>query len=231
MRVKIFAKFFDNMNIKHISIQTVKKLYDNGFDTLLKILAMTEEDLVKIEGIKQKSASRIVKNIHNGLQGIKAPELLGSCGVFGFGIGRKRIIALMNDIPDILSAPKKGLKKRILEVDGFSEITAEKVINNIDYAIQFIDQITPYVSFEQNTRISDKFVGQKFCFSGFRSKELEKSIEDRGGKTVTSVSSKTSAIIIMSRDGKQSGKISKANSLGIPVYTKEEFIKKLSLDS
>lgn len=228
IRIKIFSKFFDKMNIKHISTQTVKKLYDAGFNTLLKILAITENDLIKIEGIKKKSATRIVENIHNGLQGIKAPELLGACGVFGFGIGRKRVITLMNDIPDILSAPKKDLKKRILQVDGFSEITAEKVIDNIDYAIDFINQITPYVSFDQNTRISDKFVGQKFCFSGFRSKELEQNIEDHGGKTVTSVSKKTSAIIVMSKDGKNTGKTSKAISLGVPVYTKEEFIKMIS---
>lgn len=225
MRVKMFAKIFTKMGIKHVSIQTVTKLYEAGFDTLLKILAATENDLVKIEGIQKKSAIRIINNIHNGLHGIKAPELLGACGVFGFGIGRKKVIALMNDIPDILSAPKKGLKKRILEVEGFSEITAEKVIDNIDYAIEFIDKIMPYVSFEQDKRVSDILVGHKFCFSGFRSKELEQNIEDRGGKTVTSVSKKTSGIIVMSKEGKQSGKVTKAISYGVPVYTKEEFIK------
>ena len=227
MRIKILAKFFAKMGIKHVSQQTISKLYNNGFDTLLKILAMTEKDLVEIDGIQERSAERIVTNIHNGLQGVKASELLGSCGVFGYGIGRKRVITLMTDIPDILTANKKGLKKRVLEVEGFSEIMADKIVDNMEYAVQFIDEVSKYVSFTNNTRVSDTFVGKKYVFSGFRSKELEKNIVDRGGKIVTSVSGKTSGIIVGSKDGKQSGKISKAIKLNVPVYTKEEFLKLL----
>lgn len=226
MRVKFFAKFFDKMGIKHISEATIKKLYDNGFDTLLKIIAVDKKLLLKIDGIKEKSAERIVNNIKNGLKGIKVPELLGAASVFGFGVGRKRVIALMTDIPDLLTAKKKGLKKRILEVEGFSEIMAQKVYENIDSAVEFVDNISKFVSFTEDTRVSDVLVGQKFVFSGFRSKELEKDIIDRGGKIVSSVSKKTNGIVVNNKDSKQSTKVVKAESLGIEIYTKEEFIKK-----
>jgi DNA ligase (NAD+) len=225
MRVKLFSKFFAKMGIKHVSSATITKLYSHGFDTLLKIIAVTEKDLVEIEGIQKKSASRIVTNIREGLKGVNAPNLLGACGVFGFGVGRKRVISLMTDIPDILSVSKRGLKKRILEIDGFSEIIAEKVFRNIDYAIEFINQISKYVSFEEDTRVSDTLVGKKFCFSGFRSKELEQNIIDRGGNTTTSVSAKTSGIIVDNKSTNQSGKVIKAIECGVKVYTKEEFIK------
>jgi NAD-dependent DNA ligase len=225
MRVKLFAKFFAKMGIKHVSCATITKLYDNGFDTLLKIVSVNESDLIKIDGIQEKSAMRIVTNIKDGLKGISAPELLGASGVFGYGIGRKRVVSLMTDIPDILSASKKGLKKRILEVDGFSEIMAEKVFGNIDSAINFIDQISKYVSFETDTRVSDTLVGKKFCFSGFRSKDLEQQIIDRGGTTTTSVSKKTSGIIVANKSTAPAGKVIKAIDCGVNVYTKEEFIK------
>ena len=226
MKIKMFAKFFKKMGIKHVSKQTIAKLYAHGFDTLLKIIAAEENDLVKIEGIQKKSAERIVINIRDGLQGVKASELLGACGVFGFGVGRKRVIALMTDIPDLLSRKKKGLKKRVLEVEGFSDIMADKVVENIDYAIQFIDEVSKYVSFVNIRRVSDVFVGKKYVFSGFRSQDLEKQINDRGGKNVTSVSKKTSGIIVASKSVKQTGKVEKAISLGVPVYTKDEFIEK-----
>tara|TARA_Y100000389_G_scaffold186465_1_gene206842 strand:+ start:478 stop:2433 length:1956 start_codon:yes stop_codon:yes gene_type:complete len=226
MRVKFLAKFFDKMGIKHVSESTVKKMYDNGFDTLLKILAVNKKQLLKIDGIKEKSAERIVNNIGNGLKGVKIPELLGAASVFGFGVGRKRVIALMTDIPDLLTAKKRGLKKRILEVEGFSEIMAQKVYENVDSAVEFVDEISKFVSFTEDTRVSDVLVGQKFVFSGFRNKELEQDIIDRGGKIVSSVSKKTNGIVVNNKEGKQSTKVVKAESLGIEIYTKDEFIKK-----
>lgn len=226
MRVKLFAKFFAKMGIKHVSGATITKLYAHGFDTLLKIISVTEKDLVKIDGIQKKSAERIVTNIREGLKGVKAPELIGASGVFGYGVGRKRVVALMTDIPDLLVANKKGLKKRVLSVEGFSEIMADKVVENIDYAVQFVDEVSKYVSFVDDTRVSDILVGKKYVFSGFRSKEIEQKIEDRGGKTVTSVSKKTSGIIVASKGVKPTGKIAKAIELGVPVYTKDEFIEK-----
>lgn len=226
MRIKFFAKFFAKMGIKHVSKATVRKMHNHGLDTLIKIIATDKKELLQIDGIKEKSATRIVENIQKGLRGVKAPELLGASSVFGFGVGRKRVIALMTDIPDLLTAKKKGLKKRILAVEGFSEIMAQKVYENIDNAVEFIDAVSRYVTFTEDTRVSDAMVGQKFVFSGFRSKELEQNIIDRGGKTVTSVSKKTSGVIVSSKEGKASGKVSKANTLGIPVYTKEEFMKK-----
>jgi DNA ligase (NAD+) len=229
MRVKLFSKFFAKMGIKYVSKATVSKLHDAGFDTLLKIIGASKKDLLTIAGFKEKSANRIYENIKNGLQGVKKSELLGSCGVFGYGVGKKRIISLMTDIPDLLTTNKKGLKKRILGVEGFSEIMAVKVISNIDYAIKFVDEVSKYVSFVDNTRISDIFVGKKFCFSGFRSKDLEKNIEDRGGKIVTSVSKKTSGMIVSENNSKSSGKVTKAIELGVNVYTKDEFIEKFIL--
>ena len=226
MRVKFFTKFFAKMGIKHVSNATIRKIYNYGLDTLIKIIATDKKELLQIDGIKEKSATRIVENIKKGLQGVNAPELLGAASVFGCGVGRKRVIALMTDIPDLLTAKKKGLKKRILAVEGFSEIMAQKVYENIDNAVEFIDAVSRYVLFTEDTRVSDAMVGQKFVFSGFRSKELEQHIIYRGGKTVTSVSKKTSGVIVSSKEGKESGKVSKANTLGIPVYTKEEFMKK-----
>lgn len=227
MKVKLFTRFFTKMGIKFVSNATITKMYEHGFDTLLKIIAITEIDLLKIDGIQEKSSSRIVKNIKNGLQQIKASELMGACGIFGFGIGRKRVITLMTDIPDLLERDKTGLKERILKVEGFSEIMAEKVINNIEYAITFMREISTHVSFAVDTRKSNSLVGLKYAFSGFRSLELEKDIQDRGGIIVTSISKKTTAIIVQTRDTTLTGKVSKAMSLGVVLYTKDEFIKLL----
>lgn len=223
MQVKMMASFFDKMGIKHVSEQTVKKMYNKGLDTLLKIISCDKKSLMKIVDFKEKSAERITENIKKGLQNIKVEDLLSAAGVFGNGVGKKRVLSLMNDIPDLLSGKKMGLKKRILEVDGFSEIIGNKVYNNIDKAIEFIDSISEYVSFTENTRVSNDFVGLKFVFSGFRSKELEQEIMNKGGSVTTSVSKKTYALIVENKEGKTTGKSIKAIECGVKIYTREEF--------
>ena len=223
MNVKLISRFFEKMGIKHVSNRTVTKLYACGFNTLLKIIKAKKEDLMKIAKFKDKSATRIHDNIKNGLKNVTVQNLLGASGIFGIGISRKKIVTLMTDIPDILTANRKDLLNRILEVEGFSEITAKKIIKNLQLAIDFIDQINEYVSFQTDTRISDALVGKKFCFSGFRSKDLEQQIGDRGGKVVTSVSKKTSGLIV--NNDENTIKVTKAVSCGVKIYTKEEFIK------
>ena len=68
MDIKMFSNFFAKMGIKFVSSATVKKLYEHGFDTLLKIIGATKEDLMKQADFKEKSATRIIDNIKNGLK-------------------------------------------------------------------------------------------------------------------------------------------------------------------
>jgi NAD-dependent DNA ligase len=202
------------------------KIYKKGINTIIKIIRAKKGDLEGIKGFKEKSIERIIKNIKEPLKGISPSKLLGASGVFGYGVARKRVIALMTDIPDLLSGEKEGLKERILEVEGFSEITARKVYDNIDEAIKFIDEISEYVVFENTTRVSDVFIGKKYVFTGFRSKDLEDDITNRGGKICTSLSKKTDGLIIAKHEVKETVKVRKAKELGVSIYLKEEFIEK-----
>lgn len=224
MRIKLFSSFFEKLGIKHVNQATVEKMYDHGIDTLLKIITAERKQLAEIEGIKEKSADRIVTNIQKGLENVSIPLLLGASGVFGFGIGRKRIILLLTDIPNFLSLPKKGLKNRVLKVEGFSEIMADKVVSNIDNANKFLKQLEKHATFKKDKRISDSLVAKKFVFSGFRDKKLEQDITERGGSISSSVSKKTTCLVISDSGEKMSSKTEKAKNLGVQIYTKQKFI-------
>jgi DNA ligase (NAD+) len=226
MRIKLFASFFEKMGIKHVSHQTLKKIYEAGFDTLLKIIGMSKEELMTIDTFKDKSSTRIIDNIKKGLQEVNVCDLLGASSVLGYGMGRKKVKSLMTDIPDILSCNRKNLKERILKIEGFSEITTQKVIENLDYAIEFIDEVSKYVTYMKDSRVSNELVGTKFVFSGFRSKDIETDIQNKGGSVSTSVSKKTTALIVSDKSDKNTSKFLKANECGVPIYSKEEFLTK-----
>ena len=75
---------------------------------------------------------------------------------------------------------------------------------------------------------NEDFAGKTFVVTGTLSAmgrdEAESRIQLLGGKASGSVSKKTSAVIVGSNPG---SKYDKAQSLGIPIWTKEEILEKL----
>ena len=76
---------------------------------------------------------------------------------------------------------------------------------------------------------NEEFTGKTFVLTGsleiFSREEAKEKIESLGGKTVDSVSKKTSVVIV----GKNPGsKYQKAQSLNIPIWTEEEFQDKIN---
>lgn len=241
MGVKMVSSFFSSMGIKHVSESTVEKLYSSGNDSLLKILAMTEEDFYKIDGFQRRLAERTYQNIHNGLQNVSIDVVLGSAGVFGFGFGKRKMKALFDAIPELLVVYRDMSKKEILdmvmEVEGFSDKTATKIVNNLEVADKFIEDISRYATFKDVAEDIEEGVGGnivsvnglKFVISGVRDKILEEKVVSRGGKFVGSVSGNTTCLIVKSKEAKPTGKIKSAMDLGLPIYTVEEFKEVYSL--
>lgn len=230
MCIKLIAGMFAKLGIKQVSQQTVKKMFDAGFNNLMKILGATKKQLATVDGFQERSAERTYNNIHNGLKNVKLAIVLGASGIFGFGIGRKRIELLMSDIPDLLTIyktmSKAKLKKKILEVEGFSDIMADKVVANVKHASLFARKMEKYATFKVEERVSDLLKGMKIVMTGFRDKKLEEDIVSRGGKTVGSVSKNTSILVVKSKGSALTGKSKKAHDLGIPILQKEEFVAK-----
>jgi len=228
IRVKLISGFFEKVGIKQISEATVQKLFDNGFNTLLSIIKANKEDLVKVPTIKDKSAERIVKNIKEGLKLVKISTVLAASGIFGFGIGVKRLETLFLHIPDTLTLYKNNsddvIMTKILSVEGFSDIMASKIVENLKDADKFIKKLSKYATFETCKTVSDSMLGHKYAMTGFRDKNLEEAIICRGGKVVNSVSKNTTALIVLSLEKcKDSSKLINAKKCGIKIYELEKF--------
>jgi NAD-dependent DNA ligase len=156
--IKVITNIFASLNIKHVSELTVSKLYNHGLDNLLKIIYASKEDFEDIEGFGKRLAERTYNNIHAGLQNISLSTLLGGSGIFGRGIGAKKIQVLLQEIPDILelysTISKKKLFKMINEVKGFSDKTTKNIIDNLPWAIKFVEKMKPFISIKIVKNIS-----------------------------------------------------------------------------
>lgn len=230
MCIKLISGFFSQIGVKHLGEKNVAKIYEAGYNTLLKIIAASEKDFLQIPGFGERGAERAYANIHNNLKDMNMSTVLGASGVFGFGMGKKKVVALLNDFPDILQVykniSKKELKTRVLQVDGFSDKSADKIINNVEWADRFVKAMKHFGTFkEKKTSSGNNMQGIIVVFSGFRDTKLEEEITNRGGKVSTSVSSKTSMVVVADKNAAPKGKVKSAMELGKEVLDKQEFIK------
>ena len=230
MCIKLIANFFTKLGIKQIAEKSVEKIYESGYNTLFKIISATKKDLSNIPGFGSRKAEITFDNLHNGLKNLSLPVVLGASGIFGFGLGQKKINTLLIEFPNILdvynSMSKTELFNRVLDVEGFSDKSAQKIVDNIDWANKFINGMKYFATFKETNLINNNMVGMKIVFTGFRDKKLEEEVTARGGKITTSVSKNTSILVTKSKVDKPTGKIKKALELGVEVISKEEFITK-----
>lgn len=228
--IKLIVYFFQTFGIKFVSEATVKKLYDAGFDNLIKIISAKKGAFSGIEGLGERSGNRIIENISEALKKVSIFKLMSGSGIFGFGIGEKKIKRLLTAIPTLFKlyyeVGPENLKKRINKVEGFSDKTTDKIVENIPYFIMFYRKIKPYIMVKKKEKITtNRFKDMKIVFTGFRDEKLKETIELEGGQVMTSVSKNTN-IVVASNPAETTGKVQKAKELKIPIFSKKDFIEK-----
>lgn len=231
MCIKLIAGFFNKLGIKQIGEARVKQLYADGLDTLLKIIGASEKRIEQVPGFQKKGAEKIHTNIHNRLQKVSIPLILGSSGIFGMGMGRKRIAALFDGMPNILddykTMSKKQLYNQILEIEGFSDITTLSIVDNIEWADKFINALSKYVTIREEPQHVEKTMeGWNIVFTQIRDRDLQEEIESRGGKVMETTPSKNTTMVIVPSTYDNTKKVQKAIELGKPIIKIEDFIKK-----
>ena len=123
----------------------------------------------------------------------------------------------LTNIPDIGGIIAKSI------VEYFSNEENKKIID--DLKKEGIN--TEYLG--KKIEVDENFSNKSFVLTGtltlYTRDEAKEIIESKGGKTVDSVSKKTSVVIVGDKPG---SKYTKAQELGIEIWTEEEFKNKLS---
>ena len=138
------------------------------------------------------------------------------------GLGEKKLELLQQyDEPN-----KKPSFDDLLNIDGYSEISAQSYLDAIDSFWEFASQL-PGLKYKEIKIAKDRiYQGKTLVFTGFRDGELEEKVKSQGGKIGSSVSKKTFALVVKSK-GSGSSKEKKAIDLGIEVMTKDDLEIKL----
>lgn len=224
------------MNIDGLGPRVLAQMYDKQLVTdVADLYKLTEEELLTLDKIKEKSANNILTAIHDSKD--NSVERL----IFGLGIrhvGSKAAKILAEHFGDLETLSKSDFES-IIVLDTIGDTIADSVV-------------TYFSNEEVHDLMSElKQAGVNFEYKGIRSSQIEtidspfkektvvltgkltrltreeakETIENLGGKVTGSVSKKTDIVVA----GEDAGsKLTKAQELGIDVWSEEKMAEALA---
>ena len=219
------------MNIDGLGDRIVEDFYNMGFihrfSDLYKLYEHKKE-LVELEGFGEKSIDNLMEAIENS-KNQSLEKLIFALGIPNVGEKTAKVLAMhYEELDNLINAPEEELTN----IPDIGNIIAKSIkeyfslefnknqINNLkELGINMI-----YTG--PKVEINENFYNKTFVITGTLEKytrdEIEEKIELLGGKTSSSVSKKTSALIMGANAG---SKYDKALKLEIPIWSEEDFEK------
>ena len=237
VREKVITGFFKGIEVEGLGSGNVSRIIEAKYDTVPKIINMTVDDFLKVEGFKITMANKICNGIKEKLSTSSLITLMTASNLFGRTLGEKKIELIMNEYPDILISKESKQEKiqKIQQVKGIAEKSAASFVENIETFNNFIKEcglehkLHNQSSLTSNKNVELKFGGplynKSIIMTGFRDKNLEDKIKSAGAKLGTSVSKNTYLVIVKHLE-EDTGKASDAKKIGVPLITVEDFNNK-----
>ncbi len=218
------------MNIDSLGPETVDDYYRQGLIHNIADLYTIDVQQINGDGSREKSARKIVGSIEASKQ-VPFERVVFALGIRFVGETSARLLARhFKNIDALMSATIEELQ----EVEGIGEVMARSVKNYLQNPqnLAIVERLRQYglqmsLSEEQMSASSDLLAGKSIVISGVfehhSRDEYKQIIEQNGGKNVGSISGKTS--FILAGDNMGPSKLQKAEKLGIPIVSEEEFLK------
>ena len=223
----------DAMNVDGLGDRIMEDFYNFGFiKNIVDIynLKNHKQDLIRLEGFGDKSVNNLLEAIENSKTN-SLEKLIFALGIPHVGAKTGKILAQnFNTLDNLINASLEELTN-IPDIGGIIAKSIKEYFDNTDN-MKIIDELKElginmnYLG--KKIEKNDNFFSKTFVLTGslelFTRDEAKDIIESLGGKTVDSVSKKTSVVIVGANPG---SKYTKAKELGIEIWSEEEFKEKL----
>ncbi|AER40388.1 MAG: NAD-dependent DNA ligase LigA [Flavobacteriales bacterium] len=219
--------FVSAMNIQSIGKKIINRLYKNGFlYSIYDLYRLKKEEIIKIDGVKEKLADSMIKNIeqsknhsyHRVLYGLGIPHVGEQMA--------KRLTEIFTNVKDLMNADSNiltsisGIGKKIAN----SIKTYFSIIENKTMVERLIEQGLNF--YKKSSRIKSMIEGKSFVFTGKLScmtrHTAKNMIELLGGRVFNTVNNKINFIVV----GKNFGsKLEKGmNKNNVQILNEDVFI-------
>jgi DNA ligase (NAD+) len=193
------------------------------------LFTLTEGDLKDLPGFKEKSVKNLISAI-NAAKHVSLPRLLVGLSIDNLGEENARLLA---DTFGSIDAIAQASKEDMAAIYGIGEVVAGSVFNwfadkNNQSSLK---KLLTFVEIESidSKEISDVLAGKTFVLTGTMSTmtrdDAKNEIRRLGGSVTSSVSKKTSFVVVGSEPGSKAGE---AERLGVTTLDETEFKKLLA---
>jgi NAD-dependent DNA ligase len=224
VKEKNITGFFKGIEVDGLGAGNVVKIIGAGYDTVGKILKMTEADFLKVEGFQKKMAAKIYNGIQEKIEKASVVTIMSASNIFGHGFSEARLTLIMDAEPDILLSKESNEAKikKLTEIKGMASKTASAFVEKIPDFIAFLKDTglegKMLVSKEAATAVpviakpNHPFSNKTIVVTGLTEKVIEDKVKSIGAKFGSSVSKNTDILVAKSVD-ESSGKLDKAREL------------------
>lgn len=227
------------LNIDGLGPAIIDKLFQSSLITdAADLYALSEQDLLTLEGFKEKSSQNIIQSIQARKE-VALQKFITGLGIRLVGAGVADLISKYFaqqfwakqktvSVKRFVKAIEKISPEDLSAIDGIGEKVAESFIaffaeEQNKHTLQKFDEQKLKLVLPESSAKSDKLVGKTFVLTGtlenLSREEVTELIKNAGGKVSGSVSVKTSYVVAGDNPG---SKLTKAESLGVAVLTEDE---------
>ena len=212
------------MNIDGLSSKTLDKFIDTlNITSIDKLYDIKKEDLLKLEGFKDKKAQNIINSIENSKQA-KLDAFIFALGIPNVGSKTSQdLVDRFKTFENIANASYEDL----VQVNDIGEITAKGIVNffndeHIKHALnRLFEKGIKFEKVEENksSELAGLTIVVTGTIEGYNRKEIEKELKLAGAKVTGSVSKNTDILLAGEAAG---SKLEKAQTFGTKIYQGQE---------
>lgn len=224
----------DAMNIDGLGDEIIEDFYNMGYlkdVSNFYDLYKYHDELKELEGFGEKSISNLIDGINRSKDN-SLERLICALGIKNVGKRTAKMLAKKYRTLDNLM---NATYEELVDIKDIGETIAICIKNyfedekNIDVINKLKDHGVNMEYLGGDVTIDDTFASKTFVLTGSLTNitrdEARDKIESLGGITTNSVSKKTDVVIVGDSPG---SKYDKALELGIPIWSEQEFLDKLS---
>ncbi len=216
-RIRYFASK-TAMDIDGLAIRTIEQLLNAKLiNTIPDLYKLTKEDLLTLDGFKEKSADNLLESLVNSKQQPLA-RLIVALGLPS--VGSRTALILSRNFPS-LELLQNAKQEDFISLNDIGEITAKAIYETLR-SKEMHELINALIDLGINpkqelTESANELKGLSFVLTGSLSKprsEYKNRLESMGARVASSVSKKTDYLIAGENAG---SKLKKAQDLGLKI--------------